>query len=139
MSDHDTDHVVWVGEGRCSEALSAFFRGLPGEVRDAIENVTMDMSQADQKAVRENLPNAEIAFDHFHLANSTLPSWRTKRSTRSGETSLERLGLPRNPSSPNASGGCVGLRATRVPICQRSTSGRSPALRRSPSSGAHTS
>jgi transposase len=68
VTDHDTGNVVWVGEGKCSDTLKGFFRSLTPEVRDAIEIVTMDMSQAFQKAVRETIPNATIAFDHFHIA-----------------------------------------------------------------------
>ena len=68
MSDHDTGNVVWVAEGKTSDVLKTFFESLSSEVREGIEIVTMDMSQAYQKAVREGLPNATIAFDHFHIA-----------------------------------------------------------------------
>lgn len=68
VTDHDTGNVVWVAEGKTSEVLKGFFKSLKEEVCNAIEIVTMDMSQAYQKAVRESLPNATIAFDHFHIA-----------------------------------------------------------------------
>ena len=68
VTDHDSGDVVWVGEGKCSETLKGFFASLPQGVCEAIEIVTMDMSQAYQKAVRDSLPNAVIAFDHFHVA-----------------------------------------------------------------------
>ena len=68
VTDHDTGDVVWVGDGKTAEVLKGFFEELPSEVCEAIEIVTMDMSQAYQKAVRECLPNATIAFDHFHIA-----------------------------------------------------------------------
>ncbi|MFQ5507641.1 MAG: ISL3 family transposase [Planctomycetota bacterium] len=68
VTDHDTGNVIWADEGKCSETLKRFFKGLPPEVCEAIEIVTMDMSQAYMKAVRETLPNAMIAFDHFHIA-----------------------------------------------------------------------
>lgn len=67
VTDHDTGNVVWVCEGKTSDVLKAFFVAL-GPACNSIEIVTMDMSQAYQKAVRETLPNAEIAFDHFHIA-----------------------------------------------------------------------
>lgn len=75
VTDHDTGKVIWVAEGKSSDVLKSFFKSLKPEVCNAIEIVTMDMSQAYQKAVRENLPNATIAFDHFHiskLANEAL-------------------------------------------------------------------
>ena len=68
VTDHDTGHVVWVAEGKTSDVLKGFFESLEPAVCNAIEIVTMDMSQAYQKAVRESLPNATIAFDHFHIA-----------------------------------------------------------------------
>lgn len=68
VTDHDTGDVVWVGEGKSSDTLKGFFQSLGSEVCGAIEIVTMDMSQAYQKAVRDSLPNATMAFDHFHIA-----------------------------------------------------------------------
>jgi transposase len=68
VTDHDTGDVIWAGEGKCSDTLKDFFHGLGREICEAIEIVTMDMSQAYKKAVRETLPNATIAFDHFHIA-----------------------------------------------------------------------
>ncbi len=90
VTDHDTGHVVWVAEGKTSEVLKGFFESLDEEVCTAIEIVTMDMSQAYQKAVRESLPNATIAFDHFHiakLANEALNEVRRElaRETRKSD------------------------------------------------------
>ena len=87
VTDHDTGDVVWVAEGKTSDVLKRFFESLAPEVCNAIEIVTMDMSAAYQKAVRESLPNATIAFDHFHvakLANEALNDVRRQiaRETR---------------------------------------------------------
>jgi transposase len=95
VTDHDTGDVVWVGEGKCSDTLRGFFEALTPEDRSAIEIVTMDMSQAYQKAVRENLPNATIAFDHFHvakLANEALNEVRRElvREARPSDPSLAK-------------------------------------------------
>jgi transposase len=93
VSDHDTGNVVWVGEGKCSETLRGFFLSLPVEVRKAIEIVTMDMSAAYQKAVRETLPNATMAFDHFHiakLANEALNEVRRELVREVRESDPER-------------------------------------------------
>jgi transposase len=57
VTDHDTGNVVWVCEGKTSDVLKTFFVAL-GPACSSIEVVTMDMSQAEQKAVRETLPNA---------------------------------------------------------------------------------
>lgn len=58
--------VVFVGEGRDTEAILPFWRRLRSS-RAKIEAVAMDMSPAYISAVRENLPNAQIVFDHFHV------------------------------------------------------------------------
>lgn len=65
--DHDRGRVVWAGEGRSAEALAPFFEELGDEGCQAIEMVTIDLSAAYIKAVRENLPDAEIVYDRFHV------------------------------------------------------------------------
>ena len=92
VTDHDTGKVVWVGEGKSSDTLKSFFEALPEGVVESIEIVTMDMSQAYQKAVRENLPNATIAFDHFHiakLANTALAEVRRALAREARKTDPE--------------------------------------------------
>lgn len=68
VTDHATGRVVWVAEGRSSAVLKGFFEGLGPEACAAIEIVTMDMSAAYRKAVQEAVPDAQIAYDHFHIA-----------------------------------------------------------------------
>jgi len=68
VTDHDRRRVVWVAEGKSSDVLKAFFEEVGPKVCEQIEIVTMDMSGAYEKAVRESLPHAQIAFDHFHVA-----------------------------------------------------------------------
>ncbi len=65
--DHDRGRVVWAGEGRSAEALAPFFEQLGEEGCKAIEMVTVDLSAAYTKAVRERLPDAEIVYDRFHV------------------------------------------------------------------------
>ncbi len=65
--DHDRRRVVWAGPGKSAEALAAFFTLLGPERCRAIETVTLDLSGAYVKAVREALPHAEIVFDRFHV------------------------------------------------------------------------
>jgi len=58
--------VVFVGEGKGSQALEPFWRRLRAS-RAKIQAVAMDMSPAYIKAVSEQLPKAQIVFDHFHI------------------------------------------------------------------------
>jgi transposase len=58
--------VVFVGEGKGSQALEPFWKRLR-RARAKIQAVAMDMSKAYIKAVSEWLPKAQIVFDHFHI------------------------------------------------------------------------
>lgn len=66
--NHDTGSVVWSAEGKSSKTLHRFFELLGPERLKSLEIVSMDMSAAYQKAVREALPHAEVVFDRFHVA-----------------------------------------------------------------------
>jgi transposase len=66
--DHDTGRVIWVGEGKSSKALGAFFEELGPERAASIELVSIDMSAAFIKAIQEAVPHAQIVFDRFHVA-----------------------------------------------------------------------
>jgi transposase len=64
--DLESGAVVFVGDGKGADALEPFWRRLRGS-RAQIQAVAMDMSLAYIKAVTDNLPDAEIVFDHFHI------------------------------------------------------------------------
>ena len=64
--DLRTGAVVFIGEGKGAEALLPFWRRLKASKAE-IKAVAMDMSQAYISAVRENLPEATIVFDRFHI------------------------------------------------------------------------
>ncbi len=65
--DIDSGAVVFVGDGKGSEALEPFWARLRRYRKVKIEAVAMDMSPAYIKAVSENLKGAAIVFDHFHV------------------------------------------------------------------------
>jgi transposase len=65
--DLETKTIIYVGDGKSSEALDDFWAKI-GPVRAAnIKGVSIDMSGAYIKAVTENVPNAILVFDHFHV------------------------------------------------------------------------
>lgn len=66
--NHDTGKVIWAAPGKSAETLQSFFEQLTPEQLEGIEVVSMDLSAAYQKAVRETLPEAELVFDKFHIA-----------------------------------------------------------------------
>ena len=67
MLDHDTGKVVWASQGKTAETLCTFFDLIGQEQCEGIATVTIDMSAAYEKAIRERLPNATIIFDRFHV------------------------------------------------------------------------
>lgn len=64
--DLDSRAVVFVGAGRGSDALRPFFEKLK-KTRAKIQAVSIDMSGGYIKAVEENLPQATLVFDRFHI------------------------------------------------------------------------
>ena len=66
VADHHTGAIVWCRPGRNSATLQRFFDEL-GDRKTSIRAVSIDMSGGYEKAIRDNLPGAEIAFDPFHV------------------------------------------------------------------------
>jgi transposase len=64
--DHRAAAIVWCQPGRNAATLQRFFDEL-GERRRCIRAVSIDMSGGYEKAIRDNAPQAEIAFDPFHV------------------------------------------------------------------------
>ncbi len=74
-----TGAVVFVGDGKGSDALEPFWEKIKRKRSVKIKAVAIDMSPAYTKAVRENLPKAIIVYDHFHvikLFNEKLSDFR---------------------------------------------------------------
>src|SRR5207253_3632429 len=86
---------AWAGEGRSQKTFGQFFDelGEAGCARVAV--VSMDMCAPYIAAVRARLPNAEIAFDPFHvvkLANEAVHAVRrTEARERKGTPAAEVL------------------------------------------------
>ncbi len=72
----DIDHrrVIHVAEGRAAATVAAFADDLVAHNGDAkaITDVSIDMGPAFIKGVQDNLPNAEITFDKFHVVKLIL-------------------------------------------------------------------
>jgi transposase len=71
--------IVFVGDGKGSDALEPFWEKLRRYRKLKIEAVAIDMSPAYIKAIRENLTDSVIVFDHFHvikLFNEKLTKFR---------------------------------------------------------------
>jgi len=66
VADHRSGAIVWCAPGRNSATLAEFFDQL-GDRRHSIRAVSIDMSGEYQRAIRDAVPDAEIAFDPFHV------------------------------------------------------------------------
>ena len=64
--DMESGAVVFVGDGKGSDALEPFFKRLKRSGAE-IEAVAIDMSPAYIQAIRKHLKFASIVFDHFHV------------------------------------------------------------------------
>ena len=64
--DLDRGAVVFVGKGKGGATLAPFWRKLQKH-NATIKAVATDMSRAYVAAVRENLPDATLVFDRFHV------------------------------------------------------------------------
>ena len=64
--DLQSGAVVFIGDGKGADSLIRFWKRLKHS-RAKIEAIAIDMSPAYICAVRTNLPEAAIVFDHFHV------------------------------------------------------------------------
>jgi len=67
--DLDEKKTIFVTEGKSNETVIEFTKDLKEHNGNAenIKNVSCDMSPAFIKGITENMPNAEIVFDKFHI------------------------------------------------------------------------
>jgi transposase len=65
--NHESGAIVWATEGRNAASLQAFFDRLTEQQKASIRAVSIDMSAGYEKAIRAAIPDAEIAFDPFHV------------------------------------------------------------------------
>lgn len=63
----ETGRLIGVEAGRTLEVLAGFLQKLPAKTKLQIKAVAMDMSGTYQSAVKQELPNADIVFDRFHV------------------------------------------------------------------------
>ena len=59
--------IVFVGDGKGVDALAPFLKRLRRFRKAKVEAVAIDMSPAYIRSVRDNLKDAVVVFDHFHV------------------------------------------------------------------------
>ena len=78
VMDLESGAVVFVGDGKGSDALEPFFKRLKRS-RAEVEAIAIDMSPAYIQAIKHHLKHTSIIFDHFHvvkLFNDKLSKFR---------------------------------------------------------------
>jgi transposase len=93
-ADADARKVLFVTEGKDAGAIARFSEFLTGHKGkpEQIANVSIDMSKAFIKGVREHLPLARITFDKFHvIAHASEAVDNTRRSEQKTDPSLKGL------------------------------------------------
>ncbi|HEX2399236.1 MAG TPA: ISL3 family transposase [Mycobacterium sp.] len=114
VANHDTGNVVWVGKERSKAAFEEFFTALGPRRAAAIEAISLDGSSVYLPVTREQIPQARICLDPFHVIKWTnevvdsvygaespkiprghgLPSgreWRrTRHAVRAGQENLDQ-------------------------------------------------
>jgi transposase len=93
-ADADAHKIVFVTEGRDANTVTEFKQFLTehkGEPKQ-VTSVSIDMSKAFIKGVTENLPNARITFDKFHvIAHASKAIDEIRRGEQKTEPSLKGL------------------------------------------------
>src|SRR5579864_6158653 len=89
--------VVCVTEGKDAATIKAFANDLSehNATPEQIESVSIDMSPAFIKGVNDNLPNARVTFDKFHvIAHATAAVDETRRQEQKTDPSLKGMRWP---------------------------------------------
>jgi len=85
----DTGELLHMHEGKKGESLAVFLRTLSEEQKRSIEAVGMDRGGAYKRAVEQNLPDAEIVFDRFHLVMNVNQAVDETRRSEWNNASIE--------------------------------------------------
>ncbi len=85
VADHETGAPVWIGEGRSQKTVGAFFDELGEEKAKQLEAVSMDMCAPYILETTARAPQAEIAFDPFHVVKLASEAVHDVRRTEARE------------------------------------------------------
>ena len=72
VSDLNERRLIWSGEGRSKETLRRFFAEHGDTLKNKVKAVCCDMWQPYIDVIKEQLPNATLVFDKFHIIRHLL-------------------------------------------------------------------
>jgi len=110
------ERLIFATEGWGKDAVAAFAEDPKAHGGDpmTIAHASLDMSAAYQAGIRENLPNAELCFDRFHvvaLANEALEQVRRAEQKTEPDLKGSRWGLLKSPAKWARLTSCTGCNA----------------------------
>ena len=85
VADHETGDPVWIGEGRSQATVGAFFDELGDERAKKLGAISMDMCAPYILETKARAPQAEIAFDPFHVVKLANEAVHDVRRTEARE------------------------------------------------------
>ena len=94
VADAEQRKVIFVTEGRDAKTVASFANHLSthGGDTDQIISASIDMSPAFIKGVTDNLPNARITFDKFHvIAHASTAVDKMRRAEQKADPDLKGL------------------------------------------------
>lgn len=89
VRDLESGRVLYIGNGKGSEALKPFNRRIKRRSKK-IKAVVMDMANSYSKWARENLPDSDIVYDHFHVIKSMNDKLDKERRKTMNELALDQ-------------------------------------------------
>jgi transposase len=98
VSDLETASVLYVAEGRDTEALAGYYRQLPPQQKQSIKAVALDMCAPYVKATTEQLPEGDqkIVFDRFHIMKMVNEAMDRVRQQEQASSYYARAALSRS-------------------------------------------
>jgi len=105
-----TGELLYLAEGKKKESLKGFFDRLGKAQKASIEAVAMDRAGAYHQVVKDELPQAAIVFDKFHLIANyhevmdeiRRQEWHKASAQDKGVIKGQRFNLFRNPENRTA-------------------------------------
>ena len=67
VMDLEEGDVLWVGKGRSKDDFRRFFEEYDLSLLSEVKAIAMDMNASYHILVEENLPNAKIVYDRYHM------------------------------------------------------------------------
>lgn len=94
VANADEHAVIFVTEGKDAKTLDHFVEDFKAHGGDPskVESISMDMSNSFIKGAQDNLPNAQITFDKFHVvAQASKALDETRRQEQKSDPTLKGM------------------------------------------------